>query len=193
MSPVFDEPSGPARTAPGADKSPQHLGEVISIRSNTLLGTNDVVGQSEARLRALLSSLDDLVFELDENGSYLAVWTTDESLLVAPTRELLGQNVRQALVDEIGRRVVHAARRALETGRPELLDYRLDVPAGSRWFQCRLASIVGSALPSVCLLVRDITIHTGSDSARTQRAVIRYRFDGAVATCTDRGSWRPPA
>lgn len=45
----------------------------------------------------------------------------------------------------------------------------------------------------VRLLVRDITIHTGSDSARSQRAVIRYRFDGAVATCTDRGSWRPPA
>jgi site-specific DNA recombinase len=45
----------------------------------------------------------------------------------------------------------------------------------------------------VRLLVRDITIHTGSDSARTQRAVIRYRFDGAVATCTDRGSSRPPA
>ncbi len=113
-----------------------------------------------------MSSLDDLVFELDENGSYLAVWTTDESLLVAPARELLGQNVRQALGDEIGRRVVHAARRALETGRPELLDYRLDVPAGSRWFQCRLASIVGSALPSVCLLVRDITPQKLAEEAR---------------------------
>jgi site-specific DNA recombinase len=45
----------------------------------------------------------------------------------------------------------------------------------------------------VRLLVRDITIHTGPDSARTQRAVIRYRFDSAVVTCTDRGSSRPPA
>ena len=31
----------------------------------------------------------------------------------------------------------------------------------------------------VRLLVRDITIHTDSDSTRTQRAVIRYRFDSA--------------
>jgi len=45
----------------------------------------------------------------------------------------------------------------------------------------------------VRLLVRDITIHTGSDSARTQRAVIRYRFNSAVVTCTDTGSSRPPA
>ena len=33
--------------------------------------------ESEARLQALLSSLDDLVIELDENGTYLAVWTNE--------------------------------------------------------------------------------------------------------------------
>ncbi|MGO9148864.1 MAG: hypothetical protein ACLP1E_03590 [Acidimicrobiales bacterium] len=35
----------------------------------------------EARLQALLSSLDDLVFELDENGTYLGIWTGNDTLL----------------------------------------------------------------------------------------------------------------
>ena len=88
------------------------LGEIISIRPNTSTETEDALRESEARLRALLSSLDDLVFELDENGVYLAVWTTNESLLVAPPAELLGHTTREALGDEVGRRVADAVARA---------------------------------------------------------------------------------
>ena len=40
--------------------------------------------ESEARLQALISSLDDLVFELDENGTYLGIWTANDALLFAP-------------------------------------------------------------------------------------------------------------
>ena len=46
----------------------------------------------------------------------------------------------------------------------------------------------------VRLLVRDITIHTDdSDPTRRQRAVICYRFDGAVPSRTDTGSSPPRA
>ena len=34
-------------------------------------GPTEALQESEARLQALVSSLDDLVFELDENGTYL--------------------------------------------------------------------------------------------------------------------------
>ena len=44
----------------------------------------DVRHESEARLQALLSSLDDLVFELDHEGTYLGIWTADDALLAAP-------------------------------------------------------------------------------------------------------------
>lgn len=45
------------------------------------------------------------------------------------------------------------------------------------------------------LLVRDIIVHADvdHDGNKTQRAVIRYRFDGAVSSRTDTGSWRPRA
>jgi len=175
------------------------LGEIISIRPHVPTEEGDALRDSAARLRALLSSLDDLVFELDGKGIYLAIWTTNETLLIAPPNELLGRSVRDALGDEIGRRVTRAVRRALETGRPALVDYCLEVPAGTRWFQGRLAPITGSASPSVCLLVRDITEQKAAESARDEaerllrhlathdvltdlpnRAFFRDRFDHAL-------------
>src|ERR1019366_8272640 len=72
--------------APAGDEGlPRHgniddlFGEIISIRPSTPMETTEALRESEARLRALLSSLDDLVFELDEDGVYLAVWTTNEA------------------------------------------------------------------------------------------------------------------
>lgn len=144
-----------------------HLfGEIISIRPSMPMEATEALRESEARLRALLSSLDDLVFELDEDGVYLAVWTTNEALLIAPPRELLGRTVREAIGDEVGRRIIRAIRRALETGRPEVFEYRLEVPAGARWFQGRLAAIVGSGDRIVCLLVRDVTEQKLAEHAR---------------------------
>ncbi len=167
-APTLDEPAVPVCGDAGSHENNgvHPLGEIISIRPSTPLETTEALRESEARLRALLSSLDDLVFELDENGVYLAIWTTNETLLVAPPSELLGSTVREALGDEIGRRVTRAVGRALETGRPQLLEYRLDVPAGARWFQGRLAPIVDSDSPTVCLLVRDITDQKVSEGAR---------------------------
>ena len=142
------------------------LGEVISFRSSAPLETTEALRESEARLHALLSSLDDLVFEIDKDGVYLAIWTTNESLLAAPPGELLGRTVREALGDELGRRVTRAVRRVIETGIPEFMEFCLDVPAGARWFQCRFAPIPGTASRTVCLLVRDITDRKVAEEAR---------------------------
>jgi diguanylate cyclase (GGDEF)-like protein/PAS domain S-box-containing protein len=185
-APTFDEPSAIACEDTGSNEySGVHaFGEIISIRPSTPLEATEALRESEARLRALLSSLDDLVFELDENGVYLAIWTTDETLLVATPSELLGRTPREALGDEIGRRVTLAVRRVLETNRPELLEYRLDVPAGARWFQGRLAPIVGLASSTVCLLVRDITDQKLAEEARDD-AERRLRHQAMYDALTD--------
>ncbi|MGA3352863.1 MAG: GGDEF domain-containing protein [Acidimicrobiales bacterium] len=167
-APVFDEPAAPVLEDAGRYENIDvpSLGEIISIRPSTPQETTEALRESAARLRALLSSLDDLVFELDGKGIYLAVWTTNETLLVAPPSELLGRSVREALGDDVGRRLMRAVRRALNTGRPELVEYCLDVPAGARWFQGRLAPIADGASSTVCLLVRDITDQKAAEEAR---------------------------
>ena len=60
------------------------------------------LSESEARLQAIISSLDDLVFELDENGTYLGIWTGNDALLAAPRSELLGRTLAEAISGEVG-------------------------------------------------------------------------------------------
>lgn len=54
-------------------------------------GATEVRPDSDARLQALLSSLGDVVFELDENGTYLGIWTADDTLLAAPGASSWGE------------------------------------------------------------------------------------------------------
>jgi len=46
-----------------------------------------------------LSSLDDLVFELDENAPISRIWTANDALLVVPRDELLGKPPRLSARD----------------------------------------------------------------------------------------------
>ena len=104
-------------------------------------GPTEALQESEARLQALLSSLDDLVFELDENGTYLGIWTTNDALLVRPRDELLGRTHAEVISEDLGLRLKQVTTTVLETGRPETWEYSLEVPAGLRWFQGRVAPI----------------------------------------------------
>src|ERR1017187_8587068 len=115
-TPALDELSATSCEDAGSheNSSVHAFGEIISIRPNAPLQTTEALRESEARLRALLSSLDDLVFELDENGVYLAIWTTDEALLAAPRSEMLGRTLRETIGEEIGLRLTRVIGHVLE-------------------------------------------------------------------------------
>ena len=81
--------------------------------------------ESEARLQALLSSLDDLVFELDHEGTYLGIWTADDALLAAPRDEMFGRSLRENVGDDIGVQLTRIVGQVLETGRSETCEYCL--------------------------------------------------------------------
>ena len=119
----------------------------------------EALQESETRLQALLSSIDDLVFELDERGTYLGIWTTNDGLLIAPRSELLGRTHGEAMGEDMGLKLGQIIASVSATGRPEIWEYRLTVPMGIRWFRGRLAPITGSegTAKRFCLLVRDIT------------------------------------
>ena len=122
-------------------------------------GPAEALQETEARLHALVSSLDDLVFELDENGTYLGVWTTNDALLVKPRNELLGRTHGEVISEELGLRLKEVTVTAFETGQPQIWEYSLEVPAGLKWFQGRVAPIASAEgrAKRICLLVRDIT------------------------------------
>ncbi len=118
-----------------------------------------VVRQSEARLQALVSSIDEIVFEFDEENRFRNIWTMNESLLLRPKEELLGQRFTDVLGEASVRPFAEAFERVREAGQSEGIEYSLNVPAGERWFLARVNPIrsADGSFRSICVAIRDIT------------------------------------
>jgi two-component system, cell cycle sensor histidine kinase and response regulator CckA len=115
--------------------------------------------ENQSRLEALIGSIDEIVFELDRDGTFLNIWTTNEELLYRPRHELKGKRVSDVIGEEFFRPFSLIFDRVLVTGRSEELEYSLDVPAGKRWFLARMNRIPSAVSDqyTLCLAVRDIT------------------------------------
>ena len=136
----------------------------------------DALRESERQMRAVVTSLDDIVFEFDGQGTYLNVWTANEGLLAQPKSQLLGHRIMDILGEELGRPFADAVKRVLQSGIPESIEYPLDVMGGHRWFVARISPILTEARTyhSASMLVRDITQRKQAEEAIRQ-GEDRYR------------------
>jgi two-component system cell cycle sensor histidine kinase/response regulator CckA len=126
---------------------------VITATTNSEKST-----QNEARLEALLNSIDQIVFELDAEGTYLNIWTSDEQLLYRPRNELLGKKSEEFIDKDLFRSSREIFQRVIATGRGEDFEYSLDFPAGRRCFLARVNRIeYPDGDETVCMAIRDIT------------------------------------
>ncbi len=130
------------------------LGTLISERNQA----DQELRESEGRMQALIGTIDEVVFELDVNGTYKNIWTIDESLLVRPKAELLGRRATEFLGPDLMDPVLRIFKRVLKTGKVESIEYSLPLPV-TTWFLARV-----SAIPSpdgkptaICMTARDIT------------------------------------
>jgi PAS domain S-box-containing protein len=119
----------------------------------------EALRERERQLTALITSLDDIIFEFDEQGTYLNVWTGDENMLAQPKAQLLGRRINDVLGEENGRPFSEAVKRVLVSGRSEIIEYPLQVLGGQRWFMARVSPIFAQDMPqrTASMLIRDIT------------------------------------
>jgi PAS domain S-box-containing protein len=108
----------------------------------------------EARHRALIEALPDLVLRLRADGTYLELGG-DLSLLANPPETVVGANARELLPADVADRFLAGVELALATSEPATVDYRLRTHLGEeREFELRIAP-TGPA--EVLVVVRDVT------------------------------------
>src|SRR5271155_1846501 len=115
--------------------------------------------ETEPRPEPPIGSIDEIVFELARDGTFINIWTTNEELLYRPRHELKGKRVSDVIGEDFFRPFSLIFDRVLVTGRGEELEYSLDVPAGKRWFLARMNRVPSASNEqyTLCLAVRDIT------------------------------------
>ena len=110
---------------------------------------------SEARSRALLDAIPDLMFRMARDGTYLEAAGRRESL-IRPREELIGRSVGELLPREVADRFEAALARPASVG-VQTIEYRLDINGEGRDFEAR---IVPAGNDEMMVIVRDFTERT---------------------------------
>lgn len=122
---------------------------------------------SEAQLRAFASVLPDLALILDEDGRVADILNPASQLLYKgaadPKGHLLHEIFPQAQADTY----LATISKTLETAEPQILEYELEISAGKRWFEARVApmSVRAGDKRLVVWLARDITERKAAEQA----------------------------
>jgi PAS domain S-box-containing protein len=125
--------------------------------------TMQALQQSEARTRALLEAIPDLIFEISSDGTFLkSIQRPADSLFLTPD-QFLGRKISEVMPEPIAQQAIEAVERALETRKLESFEYQLQMGTDIHDYEARVAA---SGDNSILAIVRDITQRKWSETER---------------------------
>jgi PAS domain S-box-containing protein len=128
--------------------------------------------ENERKLRALVGSDDEVVFEMDADGRYINVWCQNETLLTVPKDQIIGRTIREVFGDDVSRMYLEIVGRVLASGKGEYVEYPFELRGLHRWMLARITTVPSSGTrpKTLCVLVRDIT----DRQSRKVKSLIRH-------------------
>lgn len=118
--------------------------------------------QSEARNRALLNAIPDLILRIQRDGTYLDCKRARDFGMLLPDRELIGKSEYEVLPPNLAQQRMHYVERALTTGEPQIFEYQLLLNGKIHHEEAR---IVVSGEDEVLAIVRDNTERKQAEAA----------------------------
>ncbi len=145
---------------------------LIRRTTEALQRSERALQESEARNRAFLNAIPDMMFRVRGDGTLLDFQPAKTLQPLLPSGEFLGKNIAQLLPKEATDRLRVALAQALATGGAQFCEYRLAVGDSVRDYEAR---IVASGEDDLLALVRDISEHKRADEA-LHESEERYRL-----------------
>jgi PAS domain S-box-containing protein len=137
---------------------PWHIEDAYSRAD--LMRREAALHASEARNRAILNAIPDLMFLHALDGTYLDYHAADPKLLIKAPEEFLGKKVSDVMSPELAEKFNECVQQTSD--KPVYLEYELSLPDGNRVFE---ASMVRCEGDKVLAMVRDITERKSAEEA----------------------------
>lgn len=119
--------------------------------------------QSEARMRALLDAIPDMIFEISKDGVFLDFIPSAEMSPLIPVDEFLGKNIRSIFPQPVVEQTMFAIERALDSGQLHAFEYELRIENEIHYYEARL---IPSGRDRVMAMIRDITLRKWAETER---------------------------
>ena len=114
----------------------------------------EALRKSEAKNRALLNAIPDLIFRFTNNGIFLDYKASRKDDLLWSTDELIGKKVSEVLPENAAKQYLQYLDQALKTGEIQIFEYEWFVDRQRHHFEAR---VVISGKNELLAIVRDIT------------------------------------
>lgn len=136
--------------------------------------------RSEEKSQLLLQTIPDLLFVFDRDGKYIEAKTSDPSRLISPIDEIVGRYVHDYFDAKFVDLWLGYLRQVVDTKKPIVAEYDINVPAGHFYFEARLFPRPDG---TVLAIIRDVTERVTAQSER-QKSDQRLRafIDNCPAT-----------
>jgi PAS domain S-box-containing protein len=131
-----------------------HLYEQAQLEIVERTHAEAALAASDAELRALFTSMEDVVLVIDRNGVYLKVATTNPELLVVPSGGLVGKTLRDVFPLEQAENFIHVVQKVLDTKQTSQIEYDLNISGRTVWFETSISPMTEN---STLWVARDIT------------------------------------
>jgi PAS domain S-box-containing protein len=129
-----------------------------------------LLAQSEARYRSIVSALPDLLFRINSNLCFTDVQTTMPEMLLAPIDEIIGHTAWDLLPTDIAELTREKVQATLDTGQIQIYYYAMTVQGEQRECETRM---VPCGDDEVLVIVRDVTEALQAER-RLQESEARY-------------------
>ena len=137
---------------------------------------------------ALVKTFNEFLFELDADGKFLSIWTSNDALLQERRAEFLGRHALEILGEEIFHPFSELFRRVIKQGVCEDIVFPVDFPTGTRWFQARVSAVgarrTEGRTPFVCWCATSPQRRLAEESLRQHQALL-----GHAERVTGIGCW----
>lgn len=147
----------------------------LKTQNHHLEQTQAALQKTEARNRALLNAIPDLMLEVSADGVYLdCIEVKTGKWIVTNPQERLGRRVEDILPPAIAQQYMQAIQQVLQTGEPQTLEYEIELDGELNIFEARAVAYSES---SAFFIVRNVTDRKNAEvalrqSESTNRALI---------------------
>ncbi|HIP19416.1 MAG TPA: EAL domain-containing protein [Sulfurovum sp.] len=111
-------------------------------------------------LESIVSAMPDLMFLVDEEGTYIDVFSSGkEELLYKPKEEIIGKHVTDFFNDALSEKFVAVINKAISSQILQRIEYELDISSRQEYFEARVmpTHIKENGKQTVMVIVRDMT------------------------------------